>query len=176
MKISVLLYLGMFLTFKAAAADIAILGDATSTGLFSNSKIELNVDSLLKVMKEPKGELTFSNNKESIRQLFLSRRQRSQGGLWVVGEIWQRFVSSYLADINLAWFNYLDINRKDVYLAAGNGDKVTDAINQLSSLSEALDGVMPASTFMFFSGLDLCAISPEYILSADSYRPKSKSN
>ncbi len=80
-------------------------------------------------MRNPKSELTFSNDKSSIRQFFLSRRQKSQGGLWVVGELWQRFVSSFLQDADLAWFNYLDIDKDDVYLVAGNGDKMADAIN-----------------------------------------------
>ena len=170
MKFSILICFSMFLTLRVGASDLAIVGDSTSTGLFTNSKIELNVDSLLEVMKSPKSELTFSNDRSSIRQFFLSRRQKSQGGLWIVGELWQRFVSSFLQDANVAWFNYLDVGKENVHLVAGNGDKVTDAINQLSSLEEAVNGRMPDKTFMFFSGLDLCAIAPEYILNSDSYR------
>ena len=140
MKFKVLLFLSMFLSFQLNAKDVAIIGDSTSTGLFTNSKIELNVDSLLEVMKSPLGNKIDSGSGASISQLFLSRRQKSQGGFWLVAEIWQRFVSSFLADAELAWFNYLDMDSSKVYLAAGNGDKLADSINQLSAISESLDG------------------------------------
>ena len=68
----------------------------------------------------------------------------------------------------------MDLNEKQILVAAGNGDKITSVINQFSAINEAVNGVMPDETFIFFSGLDLCAISPEYITSPEDYEASLK--
>ena len=165
-----LLLFGLIITHSANAATVAIVGDSTNTGIFTDSRLELNIDSLSSVLEDPSG----LEDKQNVKRLFHSKRQKVQSEFWIVNEIWQRFTSVFLEKISGSWFQSLDLNEKQILVAAGNGDKITSVINQFSAINEAVNGVMPDETFIFFSGLDLCAISPEYITSPEDYEASLK--
>ena len=50
-----LLLFGLIITHSANAATVAIVGDSTNTGIFTDSRLELNIDSLSSVLEDPSG-------------------------------------------------------------------------------------------------------------------------
>ena len=173
-KILCLLYALLCCT-ELYSKNVAILGDSITAGAFIDERLELRVDSLLEVMKNPKDKkpaLEAEKNNLVIERSTLSKRQQAFDSTWLFRYVWMKFVSVFLEYPELSWSSKLAAtseNDQVLHLAAGNGDRIGASIDQLSSVFSKTDYIMPDETYMFFTGLDLCALSPEYVVSPEQY-------
>jgi lysophospholipase L1-like esterase len=161
----------LFITTTVATAtpQIAIVGDSISTGAAAHPSLTYDPVALWEVFS---GQTDLAGA-EAPTRLWPSPREFGGGPEWVFHNAMQTVSRRYLDAPQLSWgalvANELQIQPKDVLLAAENGSRVATLPRQIDRVLAANGGALPPKVFVFFTGNDLCGPNISYVTEPEAF-------
>ena len=167
---------------------VGFIGDSISTGAAAHMALRLEPEALSQLFS---GQVSFAPDDsyyETIsRQGFnfekkpdtapirldLAAREFSDALSWFADNLGLMFSETYLDAEHYSWSylvgRQLGYSSEQLWIAARDGEKASSAVAQMERLLQASKGQAPEHLFIFFTGNDLCAPSPELMTSAEDY-------
>jgi lysophospholipase L1-like esterase len=162
------------------AGFIAFLGDSLSTGAVAHPDLALTQAAMKSVLAgtmsyapdevywekvKEAGFLLDSGSEADPRRLYLASREFKDPMGWFLDHVGLVFSHKYLDAERYAWSYFLGrslgYEPDSVWIAAKDGEKAEHATAQMARVLDESQGEAPDHIFMFFTGNDLCAATPE---------------
>lgn len=164
-------------TLSARGEDVkgtmAILGDSISSGAVINPRIKFETQSLWSVfsgedeiedlrrkMQEPDFWVTQYPMPEPV-VLEATGREFQSSAVWFAERLIQLASRQFLNNPEYAWPNLLGrrlgYSSEKILIAADNGAKSKDIVNQIARVLHHTDKKIPTKTFVFYTGNDICS-------------------
>ncbi len=160
----------LYLTSPLHAHKIGILGDSFAVGAFSNPALTYDLEKLTKIAR---GETSLKVEGEMPKILWPSWREYRGSQDWYALHVKEGLSYAFLSTPQYGWpylaSRRLNIEAKDIFLAANFGAKMGDLTRQIDRILDVNKKEIPNKILIFFTSNDLCSNMMNGVTSSEDF-------